>query len=134
MAEEADTLSEQRKAVALARVRLHEQQMELALQASKGQLGRGGWWDAWVGHGCLEARYKQGSEAECCVDELVGVTCFGVRIWTFLFLPPRFYCRGLVLLCNVLAEYLAEPRRRGCYYHWTASAFYTRATKVDHER
>lgn len=32
VADEADGLSDQRKAVALARVRLHEQQMELALQ------------------------------------------------------------------------------------------------------
>lgn len=32
-AEEAETLSEQRKAVAVARVRLHEQQMEVTLQA-----------------------------------------------------------------------------------------------------
>ena len=32
LADEAEGLSEQRKAVALARVRLHEQQMEMALQ------------------------------------------------------------------------------------------------------
>lgn len=32
VADEAEGLSEQRKAVALARVRLHEQQMEMALQ------------------------------------------------------------------------------------------------------
>eukprot|EP00903_Cladosiphon_okamuranus_P006170 g6067.t1 len=35
MADEADALSEQRKAVALVRVRLHEQQMEMALQMSE---------------------------------------------------------------------------------------------------
>ena len=38
-AEEADALAEQRKAVALARVRLHEQQMEMTLQASFRQRG-----------------------------------------------------------------------------------------------
>ena len=38
-AEEADALADQRKAVALARVRLHEQQMEMTLQASLRQRG-----------------------------------------------------------------------------------------------
>lgn len=34
VADEAEGLSEQRKTLALARVRLHEQQMEMALQVS----------------------------------------------------------------------------------------------------
>lgn len=33
--EEAEELAEQRKALSLARVRLHEQQMEMALQVSR---------------------------------------------------------------------------------------------------
>jgi len=39
VADECEGLSEQRKAVALARVRLHEQQMEMSLQVGLGGPG-----------------------------------------------------------------------------------------------